>query len=45
MFATRFWTGLKREKKIRARRVDTVADQVRQVLQAADQQLILMVRN
>jgi hypothetical protein len=56
MFATKFIAGfkqslrpngLKREKRIRARRVigDAVTEQVRQVLQTADQKLILMVRN
>ena len=44
MFATRLVTGFRRDKKIRARKIDTVAEQVKKVLQEADQKLILMVR-
>lgn len=54
MFASKFLNGFKGEKKIRTRRVnhalpqvreiDIVTEQVKQVLQAADQKLILMVR-
>lgn len=44
MFATRWVTNLRREKRVRARRVDVVTEQVKKVLQATDQKLILMVR-
>lgn len=42
MFSTKFTTGLKREK--RTKRIDTVAEDVKKVLQTLDQKLILMVR-
>ena len=45
MFATRWVTNLRREKRVRARRVDVVTEQVKKVLQATDQKLILMVRS
>lgn len=54
MFVNRFMTGFRktyllgnREKRIGSRvdGVDMVTKQVRQVLQTADQKLILMVRN
>ncbi len=52
MFANKWMTNFKRaylptgrEKRIRARKADTVAEQVKQVLQTADQKLILMVRS
>ena len=47
MFVSKFVTGLRREKRTRtrARGVDMVTKQVRQVLQTADQKLILMVRS
>lgn len=44
MFAQKFIANLKRDKKVRARRADVVADQVREMLQTSDQKLILMVR-
>jgi len=44
MFASKFITQLKGEKKIRAKRIDVVGEQVKKVLQNADQQIILMVR-
>lgn len=44
MFAARFMTNFKREKRARARRSDTVTEQVKKMLQTADQKLILMVR-
>lgn len=46
MFASKFMTGFKRVKRTRERiqRVDVVTEQVKQVLQTADQKLILMVR-
>ncbi len=52
MFATKFLASFKRpfgfaqgkEKRIRAKRVDIVAEQVKQMLQTSDQKLILMVR-
>ncbi|MDP3948286.1 MAG: hypothetical protein Q8P87_01090 [bacterium] len=46
MFASRLMTAFRREKRIRARKgsVDDIAEQVKQVLQTADQKLILMVR-
>jgi hypothetical protein len=44
MFA-RLWTNsLKRERRSRTRRSDTVTEQVKKLLQEADQRLILMVR-
>ncbi len=54
MFASKFMNGLRntcqsaaRGKRIRARArgVDMVTEQVQKVLQAADQKLILMVRD
>ncbi len=47
MFVSRFMAGLRQEKRVRTRvrGVDMVTKQVRQVLQTADQKLILMVRN
>lgn len=51
MFAQRLWTGFNKEKRARKiylernRKADDVVEQVRQVLQTADQQLILMVRS
>ncbi len=44
MFAQRLLTGLKKEKRARGQKADTVTEQVKQVLQTADQKLILMVR-
>ena len=49
MFASRLVTAFRRERKIRTGRVsrvgmDTVTEQVKKVLQTADQKLILMVR-
>ena len=52
MFAQRFLANFKRpfgftqgkEKRVRAKRVDVVAEQVKQMLQTSDQKLILMVR-
>ncbi len=44
MFAQRWLTSFKRDKRARAKRTDSVTEQVRQVLQTADQKLILMVR-
>lgn len=45
MFAAKWVTNLRREKRARARRVDVVTEQVKKVLQATDQKLILMVRS
>jgi len=47
MFVSRFMTGLRRGKKIRTRvsGVDVITEQVKQILQTADQKLILMVKN
>lgn len=45
MFAQRFLANFKREKRVKAKRVDLVAEQVKQMLQTSDQQLILMVRS
>ncbi len=55
MFVSKWMTGLRRpfdsaqgrgkRAKIRARGVDMVTKQVREVLQTADQKLILMVRS
>ncbi|MBI4035400.1 hypothetical protein HY383_00470 [Candidatus Daviesbacteria bacterium] len=45
MFASKFVMGLKREKRARInRRADVVTEQVKKMLQTADQKLILMVR-
>lgn len=44
MFASRLVTAFRREKRVRARRSDVVTEQVKKVLQTADQKLILMVR-
>lgn len=52
MFAQKFLAGLKKpfdfaqgkEKRTRVKRVDVVAEQVKQMLQTSDQKLILMVR-
>jgi len=44
MFAQKFIASLRKEKRLRGRRVDVVAEQVKQVLQETDQKLILMVR-
>ena len=44
MFATRWVTFFKKDRKARIRRMDVVAEQVKKVLQEADQKLILMVR-
>lgn len=45
MFAQKFLANWKREKRVKAgRRVDLVAEQVKQVLQETNQKLILMVR-
>jgi len=44
MFASRLVTAFKREKRVRTRKSDVVTEQVRKVLQTADQKLILMVR-
>lgn len=44
MFAQKIAAGLKRVKRSRIQRADVVADQVRKMLQEADQKLILMVR-
>lgn len=35
---------IKKEKRVKAQRIDVVAEQVKKVLQDTDQQLILMVR-
>ena len=45
MFEQKFLTGFKKERKVRAQRSDDVTDQVRKMLQAVDQKLILMVRS
>jgi len=53
MFASKWMTSFRWDKRTRVRRaglersreVDTVAEQVKQVLQTADQKLILMVRS
>ena len=45
MFAAKFLSGFKKEKRLRVKRVDVVDDQVKKVLTNADQQLILMVRS
>ncbi|MCR4305526.1 MAG: hypothetical protein NUV73_00395 [Candidatus Daviesbacteria bacterium] len=47
MFASKWIAGFKRERRVRTRRsnIDTVTEQVKQVLQTADQKLILMVRS
>lgn len=45
MFATRFVTGFKREKRGRIKKVDLVTEQVKKMLQTTDQKLILMVRS
>lgn len=44
MFAQRFLTGWKRERRVKTRKVDLVAEQVKQMLQETNQKLILMVR-
>lgn len=51
MFAASFLTSFKREKRIRSKRVDpafggadVMVEQVRKMLQAENQKLILMVR-
>lgn len=46
MFAQRFMANFRKEKKNRVvrQKVDVVAEQVRNMLQKADQKLILMVR-
>lgn len=44
MFAQKFLTNWKRSKRDRSKRADLVAEQVKKMLQTADQQLILMVR-
>ena len=44
MFTNRLITGFKREKRIKPRRTDVITEQVKKVLQEADQKLILMVR-
>lgn len=44
MFATRFITSFKREKRTRTPKRDIISEQVKKMLQEADQKLILMVR-
>ena len=44
MFVSGLVTAFKREKRVRTRKSDVVTEQVRKVLQTADQKLILMVR-
>ena len=54
MFATRLMIGFRRGKRVKARRADhtmlklrgedSITEQVKKVLQEADQKLILMVR-
>lgn len=43
MFAQKFLSSLKKEKRVRVRK-DLMTEQVKQVLQDSDQKLILMVR-
>lgn len=43
MFAMK-WVNSFKQKKVRANRLDTVNEQVKKMLQTADQKLILMVR-
>lgn len=48
MFAQKFLAGLtslKKERRVKSRRVDLVAEQVKQMLQETNQKLILMVRS
>lgn len=45
MFAARLMASFKRDRKVRTRRVDVITEQVKKVLQTADQKLILMVRS
>lgn len=45
MFAQRLLTGFKKEKRARARKSDAITEQVKRMLQASDQKLILMVRS
>ena len=44
MFDVKLHLGWKKEKKVRAQRVDLVTEQVKKVLTDSDQKLILMVR-
>lgn len=44
MFASKWVTNFRRDKRVRVRRVDVVAEQVKKVLQEENQKLILMVR-
>ena len=44
MFADKWVATFKKEKRIRRRGADVVTQQVRKMLQTADQKLILMVR-
>lgn len=45
MFAARWVNHFKKEKRVRAKTKDVVSEQVKKILQATDQRLILMVRN
>lgn len=44
MFAARFISGFKKERRARKTAMDTIAEQVKKVLKDSDQKLILMVR-
>ena len=44
MFAQKFLTSFKRDKRAKAQKVDEVGEQVKKMLQTSNQQLILMVR-
>ena len=44
MFAQRLISSFRKEKRARGRRVDVVAEQVKEMLKDSDQKLILMVR-
>lgn len=44
MFSTRLVASLRKDKRVRARKTDVVAEQVKKVLTDVDQKLILMVR-
>lgn len=44
MFATHFLASLKKEKRVRSKRIDVMTEQVKKMLQTTDQKLILMVR-
>lgn len=44
MFDLKFNLGFRRDRKIRAQRIDLVTEQVKKVLTNSDQKLILMVR-